>query len=78
MSHVHVPQHEGLSSAVAYNFTDVELATAKELIERAKAEGFLVVPTILAEDSMQSSSGSIKPKRGRPKKPKASDYKANW
>lgn len=48
-------------------FADIELSMANELIERAKEEGYLTSP-VLAEDSMQSSVGSIKPKRGRKKK----------
>lgn len=57
--------------------TGVETSVAKDFINRAKEEGYLYVPTVLAEDSMQSSSGSAKKKPGRPKKPKASDFKAN-
>lgn len=57
--------------------TDVNLQIANDLIERAKTEGYLTLPTILAEDSMQTNAKSAKPKRGRPRKPKASDYRLN-
>lgn len=51
---------------------------AHDLIERAKAEQFLILPTVLAEDSMQSTAKSTKAKCGPArKKPKASDYRLN-